>query len=154
LAEAEHYHHWSEQHLEPGTLIKPGRWGRIVKSTGPLRHPLFYRETLTELVRRLEYVERPSRLAAAYVWADLAFARSIRPGAEHHLYEVRAPDGLELFDETWIGLMRGAVGFAELVDCARRYWSGEVRNPDRREGLTLGPLLVLGAVEGPRPTSD
>jgi hypothetical protein len=143
-------YHWTERQLNPGDRVEPGRWGRIVKSTGP-KHPLFYREMLLELVRGLEHGTLPSRLSSAYVWVDLDHARAARHEPANTLYEVGlAEPTLRLFDETWIARMRTSAGMDALVQAAREYWSGKVLNPHRREGLTPGALVVVRLVEGPQ----
>lgn len=52
--------------LEPGSVIRPGNYGRIIQITGST-HPHWTRETVLEKVHREEFPNKPSRLLSAFV---------------------------------------------------------------------------------------
>ena len=64
------YFHLSGAMLEPGSLILPGNWGRVIRSAG-WRHDYSLRELALEDARVSRYPDRPSRLDAAFIFLTL-----------------------------------------------------------------------------------
>ena len=125
--------HVSEQRLNPGDLIRSGRWGRIVLSLGQ-KHPYFFREHLLEICRTETTKVPVSRLACTYALETLDAARKwaaegIKIGEpEQYTYRVSPLDitapraRLDMLWVTWIG-ERGATTDKVARWCSG-YWSG------------------------------
>lgn len=60
------FYHASDLDLQPGDIILPGNWGRILTQTGKA-HPCWEREINLELVRQSHYPDKPSRMHSAFV---------------------------------------------------------------------------------------
>lgn len=105
------FHH-SYAFMEPGEIVRPGNWGRVLRGYGG-QHNVFSRETLWELVREQEFASLPSRLEAAYFYEDEPAARQGMlegdPNRSPNLYEVRVLDAaapthradLHLWEREW-----------------------------------------------------
>ncbi|MET4423220.1 hypothetical protein [Bradyrhizobium sp. RT3a] len=68
------YFHCSSTMLEPGAVILPGNWGRIIRQTG-WPHNQAFREAVFEYVRHQEFAGEPSRLDALFFFDDEHEAR-------------------------------------------------------------------------------
>ncbi|EHR00824.1 hypothetical protein [Bradyrhizobium sp. WSM471] len=68
------YFHCSSTMLEPGAVILPGNWGRIVRLTGWPYNQAF-REAVFEYVRDQEFAQKPSRLDSLFFFDDEYEAR-------------------------------------------------------------------------------
>lgn len=85
--------HYAPTLLAPGSIIEPGNWGRVHR-TSPLFPVPDIRtlEMIFEAVRVSEFADtRPSRLTSAFVWNSEADARrwvTIQKGWNGSLYEV------------------------------------------------------------------
>lgn len=125
---AEPYFHLAGPILEPGSIIAPGNWGRIVRRLG-WAHAFALREMALEEARILRFPDRPSRLEAAFVSPTIEEANRFRfiqgqvTGFEHHcLYRVKLlnPEALTFTTDhrlvTPSGLLR--------PDWADVYWRG------------------------------
>lgn len=89
------YYHLSGVVLEPGSIIKAGNWGRIIRQAA-WTHNLAIREMALEEARRLRFPHRPSRMDSVFVFVDVFEARNFRgriPGfGAHILYRVSLVD--------------------------------------------------------------
>lgn len=69
------YFHSAPLLLEPGSIIKPGNWGRILncyrQGNNLANAWMLARELAFEAVRTAEFAALPSRLAAAFVFETL-----------------------------------------------------------------------------------
>ena len=87
--------HTSKQRVAEGKFIHPGRWGRIIKRTGPT-HPSWNREQVLEAVRASDFAEKPSRLKATFACLTrdaIEFYRRVHtPGAVIYAVELAAAD--------------------------------------------------------------
>lgn len=131
--------------LEPGSVIRPGNWGRIVRIVGT-RHTEWQRETILERVRQAEFSTLPSRFDCSFVIDDLAEAQyySARHGPISLLYQVTLIDeGASFHVADW----KGTGPYDDTLEWARRYWRGDVMpHPETtlklRERLTLSRLRI------------
>jgi hypothetical protein len=135
--------------LEPGSVVPPGNWGRILglyPLNQPQGHWLLVREEVFESVRRAQFPQRPSRLESLFVCESLeeilAFRQSARRGLDL-AYEVELVDEgaashracLSVFD----GEQEGTISF--LRDRAVCYWKGvEIQRP---EVVTTSPIRIV-----------
>lgn len=89
------YYHLSGASLTPGSIIKAGNWGRIIRYWG-WRHNEAAREMALEDARRSRFAHRPSRLDSVFVFLDLTEARNFRQRIaafnSHLLYRVSLTD--------------------------------------------------------------
>src|SRR5688572_23108483 len=81
----------SESLFEPGDVIQPGNWGRVISGKGPA-HSAFYREYFLESIRRSEFQSKPSRMKAAFVFEDFEFARTWDRQKVEYIYSVKVAD--------------------------------------------------------------
>jgi hypothetical protein len=81
------YFHLSGAHLEPGSIIVPGNWGRVVQHYS-WQHNFALREMALEASRLAVAPHLPSRMDAAFVFHTLEEARTFRSsmqGWQSHL---------------------------------------------------------------------
>jgi hypothetical protein len=130
----------------PGDTVLPGNWGRLIQGTGP-NHQFYFREFAWEFIRRSRFPGRVSRLEAAYGFAQLegAIAHQL-PG--EYIYGASVPDSVKTdeLDMTWLTSVRDYRTYDGVESVIERYWRGEVVNPQNREILAAGPLLILNRV--------
>jgi hypothetical protein len=85
------YYHLSGALLAPGSIIKAGNWGRIIRHWG-WQHNEAMKEMALEDARRSRFAHRPSRLDGIFVFLDVTEARNFRQRivsfASHILYRV------------------------------------------------------------------
>ena len=131
--------------LEPGAVVRPGNWGRIVRLIGK-SHPEWLRETLLEQVRAAEFPHLPSRLECAFVIDDFGEAQYYvsSKGPLSVLYEVSLVDPK---DPTHVADWKGTGPYDNTLEWTRRYWRGDVMpHPETafalRERLTTSRLRI------------
>jgi hypothetical protein len=131
--------------LEPGSILRPGNWGRIVRFVGA-QHREWTRETILEEIRKSEFPSLPSRFECAFVIDELDEARYYvqNAAAVSILYEV---DLIDRGAVTHVADWKGTGPYDETKDWARRYWRGDVMShPETvfklRERLTLSRLRI------------
>ncbi len=144
--------HMTRSELQPGDLIAPGNWGAVIRQQGEA-HGAWLRECVLEGIRELEFPSKPSRMATAFAFVDLASAlwwwRHERQ--KDFIYEVEVVDGAAA---SHIGDLLG-VQMVPAVDvspeaAARRYWSRGTPHFNTPDGVfidelvTLSPLKVVG----------
>ena len=141
--------HFSSCLLEPGSIIRPGNWGRIVRLVGD-RHPEWQREQILERVRAAEFSHLPSRWDAAFFFDNAAEAALYQSAAGARsvmvLYDVELVDPQATRHEAdWKG-----TGPYDSDEWARRYWRGDVMpgrgpapRPMCREVLAVSPLRII-----------
>ena len=144
--------HYCRSLLQPGSIISPGNWGRIVRLVGP-RHVEWNREQILERIRQTEFPQLPSRFECVFFCESEAEARYYGYGSARgtpnpmFLYEVEVVDSRARQHEAdW----KGTGPYDDTEDWARRYWRGEVMPgrglapaPLSRERLVVSPLRVL-----------
>jgi hypothetical protein len=86
-------YHCSLAWLEPGSIIRPGNYGRVVRLAG-LRHRDWMREQFLEFVRSQEFPDKPSRLSSAFACEELAAAEYFKESncQTGIIYEVQMVD--------------------------------------------------------------
>lgn len=118
--------HVREGHLDPGSIIQPGRWGFIVIAEGK-SHPFFFREHLLEIWRLLRTNVQVSRLACCFAHESLEQARTYANSGESILRveptDPTAPKSrLDMLWLTWMG--ESGATTEKLMSWAAGYWSG------------------------------
>lgn len=69
--ETQEFYHCCSTQLEPGSIILPGNWGRIINHPRRIHDWIWWREGFFEMVRRYDFPNKPSRLLCAFVCDDL-----------------------------------------------------------------------------------
>jgi hypothetical protein len=142
------YYHRSQLLYRKGDVIPPGNWGRVILGIGPA-HKRFYPEYVLETIRRVEFTEKPSRMAAAFMFEShagaVAWPRTVIQGIQEHVYAVTVPEGVPTHHGNfgWIDAMPLYRTFEGVEECARRYWRGDDRNPEQWEYVVSGALTVV-----------
>jgi len=112
-------------------------------------------ELVFELVRRLAFPDKPSRMSAVFAYRTLDEARAYRADrrdpANHEIWRVAcdASTPLHLGDGRWLGVPRDALLF---VAAARHYWFGRVHpfpvvSFDTEVLIPAGALTVVAREE-------
>lgn len=135
--------------LEPGSVVLPGNWGRIIRKYNNQNHNyiIVAREYIYELVRREKFPELPSRLQCSFLCESEADVRRFQQETARTLdiiYEVElVGDRKSVYKFDW-----QLVNFPQLFtveDLEKRaieYWknSESVQNP---EVLTENPIKII-----------
>ena len=138
--------------LMAGSVIKPGNWGRIIKTYSPQSSPnvwLFIRELIFEQVRRENFSTKPSRFESIFLCLDQNSIRDFKQTTSRSLdliYEVVVLDEQE---PTHIGdwalcNIQNNDNYSTFVDRAKMYWSGE--NIAKPELVTTSPIKIIQEV--------
>lgn len=136
---------------EPGEIVQPGSWGRVVLGAGSA-HSWFAPEMLLEHVRDQEFPESASRLHSLIVSDSAETARRWLDNSRRHIYELEIDAEPTVVDVGWLNrvvlnhtIAGGVVthSVAEVQQCVRSYWGGETC-PDGlpTEHLVPGPGVV------------
>jgi uncharacterized protein DUF2441 len=136
--------------LEPGSVILPGNWGRILNAAG-WSHNQALRETVFEHVRLHEFPDKPSRLDALFFFDDENEARfyASSGGREFTMlpYEIELvnPDAPKHVSD-WRGLQPRT----PLLDLSwvRDYWAGQMLPPHVEPLWTAKCREVLAVTPG------
>jgi hypothetical protein len=142
--------HFNSSLLEPGSIIRPGNWGRIVRLTGG-QHREWNRECILERIRKAEFPELPSRWDCIFFFGNFIeaafYKASLGVNATLVMYEVELTDpDVRRHEADWKG-----TGPYDTDEWARRYWRGDImpgRGPEVlcRETLAVTSLRILGEV--------
>lgn len=84
------YFHIAPSLLEPGSIINPGNWGRIITFVG-MGHTSFSREILLEYARIRSFKDKPSRFSSNFACENLDEAKFYRQNTSQTtsvIYEV------------------------------------------------------------------
>jgi len=145
----QHYYYCYSLPLEPGSVIKPGNWGRILKKYTPQTSPncwLFVRELVYESVRREAFPHKPSRFDSIFLCFtenDLIEFRDTNNRRLDIAYEI------EVIDETTpshigdltLANMANTDDYHVFENRARLYWQGE--NIVKQELITTSPIRII-----------
>ena len=138
-------YHCSPSWLEPGSIIRPGNYGRVLKMFGA-RHKHWLREQFLEFIRVQEFPDEPSRLTCAFTCEQLdAIAlykeRNCEPGV---IYEVELVNPDANFHETDFNCIQPMPGIIEdMCEVSRHYWRASFwSNISDRPGLRCAETLV------------
>ena len=117
-------YHCSPSWLEPGSIIRPGNYGRILKMIGA-NHTHWLREQFLELIRTQEFPDKPSRLTSAFTCEHLNAIRWFRESncAMGVVYEVELVNPDANRHTTDFNLIQPIPGEVDdMCDISRRYW--------------------------------
>jgi hypothetical protein len=139
-----YYYHLSGAMLDPGSVILPGNWGRVL-AFHQWAHTLAIREMALEDARKVRFAHLPSRLDAAFVFVTEQEAHDFRARVSgfqaHLLYRVTLVDPAAaafLVDHRFCGPTGGLRS-----NWPDSYWSGvPASQTTDREMLTLSSLRV------------
>ncbi|MFT3850907.1 MAG: DUF2441 domain-containing protein [Propionivibrio sp.] len=146
------YYHSAPLLLEPGAIIHPGNWGRILNCyTQQQGNPwLLAREFVFESIRVSEYSDLPSRLSCAFAFETLDHANEYKSNFSpwNPLYEVELVDAAASVHRAGFNLVAFPPANTEfvpvVVGLARKYWRSE--EIEVTEILTKSALRVRGLV--------
>lgn len=151
--------------LGPGSIIKSGNWGRVIRSW-KWQHNSALREMVLEAARVLRFPHRPSRLECAFAFRSLDDARVFRHHnfngfGKHVLYRVALCDPEAPSHDADTRLLNPLGDLRP--DWADAYWTDRDRQLDAIPGLdaslraapplpemlTLSDLRVEEVIEQP-----
>jgi hypothetical protein len=138
-------YHCSPIWLEPGSVIRPGNYGRIIWLLGP-NHPHWRREQALEQIRAAEFPDKPSRLTSAYTCLGLdatrLFASVQMPSGV--IYEVEMVDPQATTHVSNFNCVQPIPGVIEnMDDVARLYWRSAANfNVQGYEHVRCDEMLV------------
>jgi hypothetical protein len=134
--------------LEPGAVISPGNWGRIIKQLG-WQHGRSVFEVALEDQRARNFSHLPSRFDASFFFDDEGEARFYQAAQNlvtHLVYEIEPSDPAAAQHQTdWRNISpSGSLD----NDWTHRYWAPIFQPPHPnghvcREVLAVSPLRVL-----------
>ncbi|MCS3896413.1 hypothetical protein M2171_005546 [Bradyrhizobium japonicum USDA 38] len=147
------YFHCSSTMLEPGSIILPGNWGRIIRSTG-WPHNLAFREAAFDYVREQEFPEKPSRLDSLFFFDDENEARfyANSDGRQHTMlpYEIELIDGgAQQHHADWRSIQPTTPSID--LSWVKDYWTGQMLPPHQdsiwtaacREIIAITPARII-----------
>jgi hypothetical protein len=143
-----HYFYCYSLPLEVGSVIRPGNWGRILRTYTPQSSPnhwLLTREVAYELVRVRSFSAKPSRLECVFVCLsenDLdefraTTNRGLDLGYEVELVDPQAPSHL---GDWTLPNMQNTDNLPMFENRAKLYWQGN--NIVKPELITLSPIRI------------
>ena|SRR5437868_8328196 len=150
------YFHSAPLLLEPGAVIHPGNWGRILNCYTQQQGNawMLAREFVFESIRAAEFPNLPSRLSCAFAFEVLDHANQYRSNFSpwNPLYEVELVDESAPIHRAAFNLIvfpAAQVTFVPVaVELARKYWSGaEVQIVEilTRSALRVKRMVATGA---------
>lgn len=126
------FFHISPTMLSPGSIILPGNWGRVFKTIPfeKINSGTFIRESTFELIRSLEFKDKPSRLNALFAFDDIECARQFINETGRHaeiLYRISVETyGVPMHRGSLrMGYNNGCGFYDHALDKAREYWLGD-----------------------------
>ena len=139
--------------LEVGSIIRPGNWGRILRTYTPqssTNHWLLTRELAYELVRVQGFPNKPSRFECIYVCLNETYLNEFRNSTNRHLdlgYEVELVylDATSHIGDLTLANMQNTDNITIFEDRANLYWQGE--NVEKQELITLSPIRITRILE-------
>jgi len=139
--------------LESGSVIKPGNWGRILKTYTPdSGNPwVIIRELIFEQIRQVDYPDKPSRLSSIFTCLDKTEIVKFRDNANRKLdlvYEVELVDPslpVHISDYTLANIHKQDT-MESLVHRASIYWQGDKNSTNNQELITESPIRIITEV--------
>lgn len=134
--------------LEPGSIVKPGNWGRMIKSYTPQSGApwILIREMAYEEIREKEFPEKPSRFESIFLCSSSEGVKKFiaESGRQFDIpYEVELVDPSALSHEGCLNnpSISNGDNYTTLMEKARSYWStSHVENP---EFITLSSVRIV-----------
>lgn len=138
--------------LEPGSIVKAGNWGRMIKSYSPQAGApwILIREMAYEEIREKEFPNKPSRFESIFLCSSLdGISSFIRDNNRQFdiAYEVELVDPSAAHHEGCLNnpVVMNEDNYLTLMDKARAYWGAEgVQNP---EFLTLSSVRIVREIK-------
>lgn len=145
------YYYLCSYPLEPGSVVLPGNWGRLLKNSNCSNIALnLAKEQTFENVRLKSYPSLPSRFEAIFLCESLDGARQFRQGSNRLwsdiIYEVELlePEKPSFRTDWTLVNVTPQDTVAQVEERARQYWSGSsVNNP---ELLSLSKIRIINRV--------
>lgn len=137
--------------LEPGSIIHPGNYGRIVHQLGET-HERWSSEQVLEAVRAADYPDKPSRLCSAFGCEDIEVARVFRmrncPTALIYEVEPVDPDApRHITDFNYIQTYDQFDDLRDMNNVAHIYWSNSSWfTISDRQGLRCAETVIASAL--------
>ncbi|HHS8321899.1 TPA: hypothetical protein ACTUO9_002016 [Legionella anisa] len=147
------YYHVAQLLLEPGSIILPGNFGRIINLMG-INHTLYSREMLLEYVRVKDFNDKPSRLSSCFVLSNIEDAKFYLQynAPTSVIYEVTVIDKAAKYHIGCfntlpaIGHMcKGVQGNPESI--SHDYWQGKKYTVTNYEQLNCHELVVESSIK-------
>lgn len=134
--------------LEVGSVIRPGNWGRILRTYTPQTSPNAWnliRELIFELVRARAFPAKPSRFEGIFLCLGEAGLDEFKKATNRHLdigYEVELVDNQAASHSgDWsVANLQNTDNSTSLENRAGVYWQG--LNITKPELLTLSPIRI------------
>ncbi|HET7832317.1 MAG TPA: DUF2441 domain-containing protein [Gallionella sp.] len=134
--------------LEVGSIIRPGNWGRILRTYTPQspQNPwLLTRELAFELARIKNYPNKPSRLDCLFICLNEGDLNEFRTASNRPfdlMYEVELvnPDAPSHIGDWTIANIQSTDNISIFEDRANAYWQDN--NAIKQEFLTLSPIRI------------
>lgn len=143
------YYHSAPLLLDPGSIIQPGNWGRILnayRKPVPAHGWMLARELAFESIRTAEFAHLPSRLSCAFAFETFDQANQYKTQFSpwNPLYEVELVDPGAACHRGGFNLVNFPADHLEflpvVISWARQYWRGE--QLETPELVTKSPLRV------------
>ncbi len=134
--------------LEVGSVIRPGNWGRILRSYTPQAYPnawVLIRELVWEEVRLRYFPDKPSRFEGIFVCLNEEDLNEFRATANRRLdlpYEVELvdPSASSHVGDLTLANMQNMDSVTVFEQRAAQYWQGT--NIVKSELITVSPIRI------------
>jgi len=138
--------------LEAGSVIRPGNWGRILRTYTPQSSPnpwILTRELAYELVRVRGFPHKPSRFQSIFVCLSEADLNDFRATANRRLdlaYEVELvdPQAPRHIGDWTLPNMQNTDDLSAFENRATLYWQGSTIV--KQELVTLSPIRITSVL--------
>ncbi|CAA6813249.1 MAG: Unknown protein [uncultured Aureispira sp.] len=130
------YYHVSNRKLREGTILTLGVYGERIRRHDFVeqKYATYIKEEIFEAIRLSNYAHLPSRLNCAFLFADLAVARTFY-AYKSYVYAVEVEEGTPLLVEMDL-LNCDGLNYEQITSCAHKYWT-------QRKHPASGTLEVL-----------
>jgi hypothetical protein len=142
------FYHVSYRALTEGTFLTQGAYGERVRSNDFVQnhYAQHLKEEIFEAVRQSHYPQRPSRLNCIFLYPELSIAKAYHAHIgryKTYIYEVSLSQGQTFVAEMDLLHCEG-LRYAQIVQQAHRYWSGQQHPQSLRvEKLLVAPSVLL-----------
>ena len=135
--------------LGPGSIIRPGNWGRIIKTYTPKTSPnswLFARELIFEQSRLKEFPKKPSRFDSIFLCLDEASIKDFKKSTNRTLdiiYKVELIDTdnpQHIGDYNLANILQND-NFKSIEEKAKKYWQG--KDISKAELITTSRIKIV-----------
>lgn len=143
--------HYAPIQLEPGSIINPGNWGRIISEAGPSHH-CFAQEQVLENIRAMTFPYKPSRLRCNFAFRSKESAiayqtiQQEKGGYFNILYRVvplLTNPSVHFGDYNLVEVTKHATNDVEANNNAGHYWANTTKTEwSRFPGVSCEELLV------------